>query len=488
MDKVKKTLVSFFSHSSQLGGSERSLLELIKELKEKNISSHVVLPDNGPLEKELAKINTPYDIVRLSWWTDLSAKNSQDIDTTWASSLKNLTNYLPKLSLVNPDLIYTNTIASPWGSIAAEQLNKPHIWHIREYGELDHKLIFDVSYSQIVQFIEDHSQQIITNSKSVSKHISQYLKSKKPVHSYNYISIDKDLPNKKIKSPFKNKKSLKVLVCGTIHKGKNQLEALQAIKDIPQTELLLMGGVADNNYLNNIKEYIKKYSLEDKVHLLNFVKNQYPYFKLVDVVLITSHKEAFGRTAIEAMLLKKPVISTVEGGTSEIVKDQISGYLYKQGDLKNLKKIIIKLSSRRIREKIGTAGFNLLPTINNKDNYGYKIAKIIKETIKTYQPKESVTRILANIFTKSTEEKNLLFNQIELIQQEKENQAKQIEEINKVISNYQSENQSLKKRIEEVNQNISNVQTNLNKITSSKYYKMWRLYCKFKDIINNDKN
>lgn len=73
----------------------------------------------------------------------------------------------------------------------------------------------------------------------------------------------------------------------------------------------------------------------------------------------------------------------------------------------------------------------------------------------------------------------------ELDQMKSENQilSKQIEEVNKVVSNYKSENQNLSKQIEEVNKNISDIQTNLNIITSSKYYKIWRFYCKIKDTI-----
>ncbi|MDD4111215.1 MAG: glycosyltransferase [Clostridia bacterium] len=95
----------------------------------------------------------------------------------------------------------------------------------------------------------------------------------------------------------------------------------------------------------------------------------------------------------------------------------------------------------------------------------------------------------SKIFKLQSENQNLSkqINEINKVvsnyESENQNLSKQINEINKVVSNYESENQNLTKQIEEVNQKISIHQNNLNVLTSSKYYKIWRLYCKFKDTI-----
>jgi len=92
----KKKLIVFFSHSSQLVGAERSMLDLISQLKEKNIFSHVILPNHGPMEKKLAEENIAYDILDLSWWADLKTSSIKEIIKKDSTSLKNLINFLPK--------------------------------------------------------------------------------------------------------------------------------------------------------------------------------------------------------------------------------------------------------------------------------------------------------------------------------------------------------------------------------------------------------
>jgi len=294
--KNKSKLVTFFSHSSGLGGGERSMLELIKELKEKNIFSHVVLPSEGAMQKELEDMKVPYDIVGLNWWANSKQRNLEESVSISSSSLNNLFKYLPKLKLINPDLIYSNTIVSPWGAIAANHIDKPHIWHIREYGELDHRFIFDSNYTEIISFIEKYSDKIITNSHSLADYLNKFLLNKKPLVAYNYININQNLLKEKIISPYTNKNSLKIIVSGTIEEGKNQLEAIDTVLKMKKNgincELLLLGSIPDIKYYNKLSNIIDKEKANSYIHILDFVENPYPYFQLSDIVLIASNKEA----------------------------------------------------------------------------------------------------------------------------------------------------------------------------------------------------
>jgi len=68
----------FFSHSSDLGGAERSLLELIKELtNEHNSMCTVILPAHGLLEEHLHQAGAATLIGSLNWWCAL--KTNPDI-------------------------------------------------------------------------------------------------------------------------------------------------------------------------------------------------------------------------------------------------------------------------------------------------------------------------------------------------------------------------------------------------------------------------
>jgi len=442
----RPTKVVFFSHSSQLAGAERSMIELILELREKNIFSHVVIPEEGIMQEVLEKNNIPYDIVKLGWWASSKRRKHNRIFLNDINSIKNFVNYLPRILLINPDLIYTNTIVAPWGAIFAKYLNKPHFWHIREYGKLDHKLEFDLEYKEIIKFVENNSDQIITNSTSISKYVTQFLTRLKPKIIYSYINIEQNLLKEKIDNPYTDKHSLKVIICGSIHPGKNQIEGIKTIKNLTNNninvELLILGSITNKKYFVKITNFIKQHKLKNKVHLINFVNNPYPYIQVSDIVLISSIKEAFGRTATEGMLLKKVVVVNSDSGNKEVVDDDKTGYIYKSGDIKQLSDILKRLTDQKLREQISVNGFNSLAKFNSKEKYGYQIAKYIQD------------------LSEKPENENPLF---EIIYK-----------INKNLSD-----KIIFYKDEKIGEEITE---ELETIKDSKFFKLWPLYCKIKKI------
>ena len=60
-----------------------------------------------------------------------------------------------------------------------------------------------------------------------------------------------------------------------------------------------------------------------------FVGNVEDIYRKLDVLLMCSRAEAFGRVTIEAMLRKVPVIGFDSGGTSELIEDGVTGFKFK---------------------------------------------------------------------------------------------------------------------------------------------------------------
>ena len=67
-------------------------------------------------------------------------------------------------------------------------------------------------------------------------------------------------------------------------------------------------------------------------------------YKLADVVISSSiEPEAFGRVAVEAQAMSKPIIASNLGGSKETILKGKSGLLFKSDDSKELAEIINKL-------------------------------------------------------------------------------------------------------------------------------------------------
>lgn len=56
------------------------------------------------------------------------------------------------------------------------------------------------------------------------------------------------------------------------------------------------------------------------------------FYRAADAVVVCSHTESFGLTALEAHACGVPVVATAVGGLKHIVEDGVSGFLVKRGD------------------------------------------------------------------------------------------------------------------------------------------------------------
>jgi len=79
-----------------------------------------------------------------------------------------------------------------------------------------------------------------------------------------------------------------------------------------------------------------------------------------DVIVTPSlYLDPFPTVNLEAMACSKPVVGTCFGGTKEIVKEKVTGFLFNPFDIKEGAKIIVELLNDHLKaEKLGKAGYD----------------------------------------------------------------------------------------------------------------------------------
>ncbi len=82
----------------------------------------------------------------------------------------------------------------------------------------------------------------------------------------------------------------------------------KAIQKDKSIKLYIIGSGPDKK---NIVKYIKEKALEDNIFLLGEKKNPYPYLKKSDALIMTSFYEGFPVVFLEALVLNKPIMTTV---------------------------------------------------------------------------------------------------------------------------------------------------------------------------------
>lgn len=120
------------------------------------------------------------------------------------------------------------------------------------------------------------------------------------------------------------------------HKGQSDaVKALALVRERhPHARLLLVGSVRftsaatryDNRaYRAELEALVARLKLGDAVSFLGERADIPELLAAVDVLLVPSWYEPFGRTAAEALMMQVPVIATSVGGTREVVADGVDG-------------------------------------------------------------------------------------------------------------------------------------------------------------------
>ena len=96
-------------------------------------------------------------------------------------------------------------------------------------------------------------------------------------------------------------------------------------------------------YTKKIKRLAEQYRLTSQLKFVEHCKNMPLAYKLSDLVVSASiEPEAFGRVAIEAQSMEKPIIASDIGGSHETIVNNETGFLFKSGNPESLSKEIIE--------------------------------------------------------------------------------------------------------------------------------------------------
>ena len=170
---------------------------------------------------------------------------------------------------------------------------------------------------------------------------------------------------------------------GRLSKEKGILNLIEAIKDIPDSKLLIAG---DGPEKENIEAYIKKHNLGDRITLLGY-QNQdsiREYIRNSRFVVVPSVcNENCPYSVLETLEIGKPVIGSRIGGIPELIEDGENGFLYKFDNVNELKKKLeILFSQDEIVDKFSAKSHELYESNYSPDAYYDKLMKIYCNYIK----------------------------------------------------------------------------------------------------------
>jgi glycosyltransferase involved in cell wall biosynthesis len=384
--------VLFVSHDSSMFGAQRVLLTLLSSIDRRAFTPMLLLPSDGPMASQAAALGIPVFFERLVHWVPGSAVSTGRQRVRYlARFLRSLLSRCRAISRLitehKVDLVYSNTVTCIEGAIAAQRTRKPHVWHIHEHILQNSDLTPLFPYRFYCAAIRFLASSVIFCSKGLA---SSY-----PLLSEKAFIVYNGLPFPPLREKFSSHAELLrglgcevdtkvVAVVGSLFPRKDHMTFLAAAEKVARTvknPVFLIVGSGYESYTNRIRIRIRELQLDSRVRLLGWRDDVYNLLAGVDVLVISSEQESFGLTAIEALSMETPVVSTRCGGPEEIMVDGETGLLVPVKDPDAMADAIVKLlKNPELARGMGIRGRAHVSTQFGIDRFVRCIQGVIKET------------------------------------------------------------------------------------------------------------
>lgn len=311
--------VLFIHSSSELYGSDRSLLNIVSNIDKRRFNVYVVLPCDGPLVCEMKKVDRVHvEIFEVAVLRrkNLSIMGGLEYISEYCKSIKYLKNIIRKYQI---DIVDTNTAVVFPGAIAAKKCGIKSAWHIRE-------IIKSSIENKVISFMMNRYSDVIVANSNATGAVLKVNQSKIKVV---YNAVDEKQDTEKTQHDV-----FTVGMAGRINRWKGQKLLVDAAEIVhrkhPSAVFKIAGEVysGEDTIREDLVQYIKEKHLEKTVILLGQVSDMGNFYKGIDLFVLPSiQPEPFGLVVIEAMEYGLPVIATNHGGPVEIITNGVDGYL-----------------------------------------------------------------------------------------------------------------------------------------------------------------
>ncbi len=344
---AERILILYLITSTNVGGTEKALYELISRLNRNEYAIYVCsLKKPGASAQKIADESDGFYSLGLSEAGGLKAA------VTFLPALLRLFRLTRRLK---PHILHSFMFrANIMGRIAARMGGVPIVISSIRVIESD---------KQFKHLIDRLTSSLVDKYTAVTEAVRTFtitrtrINPEKIVTIYNGIDCTsaekKDAPEFIVKN-----NTTKIALAGRFHEQKGHAILIEALKTIvPQAPEIMVYFFGEGPDENHIKRLVVEQGVADHVMFAGVVDNLRACLVHMDIVVLPSLWEGFPNVLLEAMAEARPVVASRLEGIDEIVDDGQTGILCSPGDARSLENALLQLTRDPKRaEEMGQAG------------------------------------------------------------------------------------------------------------------------------------
>ncbi|MGI8904957.1 MAG: glycosyltransferase family 4 protein [Candidatus Sumerlaeaceae bacterium] len=326
--------------SVRLLGARRSLLTLVKHLAGTRVEPLVLVPSRGGLTEELDRLRLRYEVLKLPPWRKGASWFSMPGQIT---ALRQLLER-EKIDLVHCNEIYPNPhaiVAAGQGSVRRELLVRA--LHQRALRPMRIPVVTHMRLSVTPRMVRNYwlpeSTRLIAVSHGAAADFDPFpWKSERVRVVHNGIDLEAFEQSRQHRTAIREELGFAEhdFIIGQFglmmprKRPRFLIEAAPAIlEQIPDARFLFIGDSSPGHesYLEQLQILAEDLAVQHAVRFVPFQKDIARFFGALDLNMLVSDDEGFGRVVVEAGAAGVPTIGSRVGGIPELIRDGETGYL-----------------------------------------------------------------------------------------------------------------------------------------------------------------
>jgi glycosyltransferase involved in cell wall biosynthesis len=343
----KKLKILSVSHNLDHEGAPLSKLAIDRHLSaQQGVELEVFSPVAGDLVTRYEELHIPIEVKEVDGWNRDYARYVELVE-----ALKY------KIAKGRYDLVYANTLQTFWAIQAAQAMNVPSVWNIRESVDyrsyLEHfakePRIFEEALAAFAK-----ANRTVFVCQATARLFTPYDKLGTSAVIHNGISLDAvrrwlRVDRRKLRQQLRLPlDKLIVSIIGTVDRRKGQADFVRCANEILQkrqdVEFLIVGAKEDPLVKNSLSEVRRLIGpTQSHIHLVPLVPDALKFYRASDIFVCASYEESFPRVILEAMAFGLPIVSTPVYGIREQIDDEVTGLFFSPGDVGAMTRLVEQL-------------------------------------------------------------------------------------------------------------------------------------------------
>lgn len=340
--------ILFINHTRELHGAEQVFIQTLRVAHEAGHRVSVLLPSHVP-DSGLDKAVTPYADTVLHLPYRPAGNNGLRTSAIHVYNSYALWKTIRYIRREKVELVYSNTIVTTLGIIAARRTKRPHLWHIHE---MPHELFgWHSSLASLYRRLMRYG-----NNRLVC--ISEY--QKQAWQKELQIPFSAEIiynPIRRMDVVSQPHRHVRIGYMGVFDKRKNLPLLLNAFEYLhtrfPKTELWLCG--AKNT--DETEEIYAQIALKEPVvSVFRTTDDIVSFFSQTDIFVLPSWEETMPLVVLEAMQAGVCVLQTDRSGMKELLEDGKESLFFSPEDEEGLVALLTQCMDTDFRQKIAFNG------------------------------------------------------------------------------------------------------------------------------------